>query len=66
MGSISADKQKAIQLAMDQIERRFGKGYIMKLGGRMLADVPVANSLSNEDDSNDAPYFLIVWIIQGS
>jgi hypothetical protein len=51
---------------MDQIERRFGKGYIIKLGGRMLADVPVANSLSNEDGSNDAPCSLIVWIIQGS
>ena len=26
MGSMPADKQKAIQLAMDQIERQFGKG----------------------------------------
>ena len=25
MGSISADKQKAVQLAMDQIERQFGE-----------------------------------------
>ena len=41
MGSISVDKQKAVQLAMDLIERRFGKGYIMQLGGRMLADIPV-------------------------
>lgn len=44
MGSISADKQKAIQLAMDQIECRFGKSYIMKLGGRMLTDVSVISS----------------------
>lgn len=31
MGSMPADKQKAIQLAMDQIERQFGKG-ISKAG----------------------------------
>ena len=41
MGSISADKEKAVELAMGQIERQFGKGSIMKLGGRVVADVPV-------------------------
>ncbi len=41
MGSISVDKQKAVQLAMDQIERQFGKGSIMQLGGRVIEDVPV-------------------------
>ena len=44
MGSISADKQKAVQLAMDQIERQFGKGYIMQLGDRMLVDIPVIST----------------------
>ena len=39
--NIDSDKQKTIQLAMDQIERQFGKGAIMKLGGREIADVPV-------------------------
>ncbi|MBW1773350.1 MAG: recombinase RecA [Deltaproteobacteria bacterium] len=39
-----SDKQKAVQLAMDQIERRFGKGSIMKLGGRMIADIPVIST----------------------
>jgi recombination protein RecA len=39
-----ADKQKAIQLAIDQIERQFGKGSIMKLGGRVLLDVPVIST----------------------
>jgi recombination protein RecA len=41
LGSLSVDKQKAIQLAKDQIERQFGKGYIMQLGSRMLVDIPV-------------------------
>ncbi len=44
MGSMPADKQKAIQLAMDQIERQFGKGSIMQLGGQVLADVPVIST----------------------
>jgi recombination protein RecA len=44
LGSISADKQKAVQLAMDQIERQFGKGYIMQLGGRRLVDIPVIST----------------------
>jgi recombination protein RecA len=44
LGSISADKQNAVQLAMDQIERQFGKGYIMQLGGRMLVDIPVIST----------------------
>ena len=39
-----ADKQKAVQLAMDQIERQFGKGSIMQLGGQVLADVPVIST----------------------
>ncbi len=34
----SADKQKALDSALAQIERQFGKGSIMKLGG----DNPVA------------------------
>lgn len=44
MGSMPADKQKAVQLAMDQIERQFGKGSIMKLGGRVIADIPVIST----------------------
>ncbi|MBW2018848.1 MAG: recombinase RecA [Deltaproteobacteria bacterium] len=40
MGSISADKEKAVDLAIGQIERQFGRGSIMKLGGQFIADVP--------------------------
>ena len=46
MGSISADKRKAVELAMGQIERQFGKGSIMKLGGRVIADIPVISTSS--------------------
>ncbi len=37
----STDKQKAVTTAMSQIERQFGKGSIMKLGGRAIEAVPV-------------------------
>jgi len=37
----STDKEKAVETAMTQIERQFGKGAIMKLGSRPIADVPV-------------------------
>ena len=35
------DKEKAVQTAMSQIDRQFGKGSIMKLGGKEVMDVPV-------------------------
>jgi len=41
MASISPDKEKAVDLAIGQIERQFGKGSIMKLGAQVIADVPV-------------------------
>ena len=39
--SISADKEKAVESAMFQIERQFGKGSIMKLGDSPVIKVPV-------------------------
>jgi recombination protein RecA len=42
--SASVDKTKAIESAMTQIERQFGKGSIMKLGSRPIVDVPVISS----------------------
>ena len=35
------DRQKAIKLAVDQIERQFGKGSIMRLGESAVVDVDV-------------------------
>jgi len=42
--NISPDKEKAIETAMVQIEKQFGKGSIMKLGSRPIVDVPVISS----------------------
>lgn len=38
------DKEKAIETAMVQIERQFGKGSIMKLGSKPVVDVPVIST----------------------
>lgn len=40
----SAERQKAVESAMSQIERQFGKGSIMKLGTREVIEVPVIPS----------------------
>ncbi len=42
--SISPDKAKAVEAAMAQIERQFGKGSIMKLGSTAVLDVPVIST----------------------
>ena len=44
--SISADKEKALENALSQVERQFGKGSIMKLGSRPVIDVPVISTTS--------------------
>ncbi|MFP4663453.1 MAG: recombinase RecA [Bacteroidales bacterium] len=41
---IKAEKLKAMQLAVGKIEKDFGKGSIMKLGDKVVADVPVISS----------------------
>ena len=38
--SKSMDKEKAVQTAIGQIERQFGKGSIMKLGSNTIIDIP--------------------------
>ena len=43
MGNL-VDKEKAVETAMGQIERQFGKGAIMKLGSRPVMDVPVIST----------------------
>jgi len=42
--SVSVEKTKAVDSAMSQIERQFGKGSIMKLGSRPIIEVPVISS----------------------
>ena len=40
----SFDRDKAVESAMSQIERQFGKGAIMKLGNREVVAVPVIST----------------------
>ena len=42
--SIPADKEKALETAMAQVERQFGKGAIMKLGSQPVVRVPVIST----------------------
>ncbi len=42
--NVSPDKQKAVETAMAQIERQFGKGSIMKLGSKEVLDVPAIST----------------------
>lgn len=37
----NADKLKALQAAMDKIEKNFGKGSIMKMGSNAIEEIPV-------------------------
>jgi recombination protein RecA len=41
MAQESKERTKAVELAVSQIERQFGKGSIMKLGDRTGIDIPV-------------------------
>jgi len=40
----NSDKLKALQAAMDKIEKSYGKGSIMKMGDQTVVDVPVIPS----------------------
>jgi recombination protein RecA len=43
---ISADRGKAIEAALSNIEKKFGKGSIMRLGEREISDVPAISTTS--------------------
>jgi recombination protein RecA len=42
--SIAEDKEKALESAMTQVERQFGKGAIMRLGSKPVIEVPVIST----------------------
>ncbi len=42
--SVSSDKERAVEAAMTQIERQFGKGSIMKLGSDSVMEVPAIST----------------------
>jgi recombination protein RecA len=43
---MSADRGKAVEAALLNIEKRFGKGSIMKLGDRVVSDIPAISTTS--------------------
>jgi recombination protein RecA len=43
---ISVDRGKAVEAALSNIEKRFGKGSIMRLGEREISDVPAISTTS--------------------
>ncbi len=49
--AVSSEKGKVVESAISQIERQFGKGAIMKLGGDTLIEVPIIPSGSLALDS---------------
>ena len=42
--NISDEKQRALNLALAQIEKQYGKGAIMRLGESQALDIPVIPS----------------------
>ena len=48
---ISVDRGKAIDAALLSIEKRFGKGSIMRLGEREISDIPAISTTSISLDS---------------
>ncbi len=46
MADKSKDNERAVEVAISQIERQFGKGSIMKLGDRVGLSVPVISTTS--------------------
>ena len=41
VSSRNDEKQRALSLALGQIEKQYGKGAIMRLGESQIADIPV-------------------------
>src|SRR2546430_7281520 len=46
-----ADRSRAIEAALLNIEKRFGKGSIMRLGERAVSDIPAISTTSLSLDS---------------
>ena len=42
--SIQKEKQKALQLTIEKLEKSYGKGTIMRMGGDAIEDIPTIPS----------------------
>lgn len=62
----SSEKLKALQLTLDRIEKSYGKGTIMKLGGQPIEEMPVIStgsiSLDNALGVNGLPKGRVIEI----
>jgi hypothetical protein len=59
----TVDRGKAIEAALSGIEKRFGKGSIMRLGEREVSDIP---AISTTSLSLDAAWGLAAFPVAGS
>jgi recombination protein RecA len=44
MANTDDDKQKALSMALSQIEKQFGKGSVMKMGDQPVAEIPTVST----------------------
>jgi len=47
--SVQKEKQKALQLTLEKIEKSYGKGTIMRMGDNAVEEVPVIKTGSVEE-----------------
>ena len=53
---VSAEKLKALQIAMDKIDKSFGRGSIMKLGDESIENVEVSSRFSDLNQAVKPPW----------
>lgn len=51
MVDVKAERSKAIEMALAQIEKQFGKGAIMRLGDKKISDIPAISTTSLSIDA---------------
>src|SRR5688500_18052508 len=51
MADVKSERSKAVEMALAQIEKQFGKGAIMRLGDKKIADVTAISTSSLSIDA---------------
>lgn len=51
MVDVKSERSKAIEIALSQIEKQFGKGAIMRLGDKKISDIPAISTTSLSIDA---------------
>ena len=42
--AVDDDKKRALEMALSQIEKQFGKGAVMKMGDQLVTNIPVVST----------------------